>query len=88
MTRVRWSSKEDRMLWEVYQRSLLNGEAGYRLRMWEEWMALGMRKVKIGTLAGRLGKIRGGALSSLERDDIRRTVRRQCLPTVPELDNE
>ena len=88
VTRERWSSKEDRTLWELYQRSLLDGEVGHKVRMWEEWMALGMRNVKMATLAGRLGKIRAGALSSLERDDIRRTVRRQVLPVVAELDNE
>ena len=87
-TRERWSSKEDRTLWEVYQRSVLDGVVGYKVRMWEEWIALGMRNVKIDTLAGRLSKIRGGTLSSLERDDIRRTVQRQCLPVVAELDSQ
>ena len=76
-------------LWELYQRSFLcDGEVGYKVRMWEEWMTLGMRNVKMVTLAGRIGMIRAGALSSLERDDIRRTVRRQVLPVVAEFDND
>ena len=68
--------------------SVVDGVDGYRVRLLNAWMNLGMRMASIGTLVGRLGKIRRGTLSSLERDDIRRTVRRQCLPVVTELDDE
>ena len=88
-TRERWSSKEDRKLWEVYERSLLGGLRKGKDRVYEEWMALGMRNVKADTLMTRIRKIRvEGKLSSLEMDDIRRTVGRQCLPVVTELDGE
>ena len=87
-TRERWSNKENRKLWEVRERCLLDGDVHLRQRIWEEWTALGMRRVKAETLAARVQKIRMGALSSLERDDIRRMVRRQCLPVVVELVDE
>ena len=87
-TRERWSSKEDRKLWEVRERCLLDGDGNLRQRIWEEWNALGMRRVKVATLAARLQKIKMGELTSLERDDIRRMVRRQCLPVVAELVDE
>ena len=83
-TRERWSSKEDRKLWEVHERCLLDGDGNLWQRVWEEWTALGMRRVKVQTLAARVRKIKMGELSGLERDDIRRMVRRQCLPVVVE----
>ena len=47
VTRVRWSSKEDRELWEVRERCLLDGDGNLRQRIWEEWNALGRRKSRL-----------------------------------------
>ena len=45
-SKTRWSHKEDRTLWEVYQRSITCGKKGYGLRMKEEWLSRGMQDMK------------------------------------------
>jgi hypothetical protein len=71
---VKWSNRECRMLWEVYEESRIEGVKGYRERMLDGWVRRGLRIVKVETLVERVKMVKCGGLAKVEREEITRRV--------------
>ena len=74
-----WTMQELRVLWRCLEISKLSGESGWKERMESAWRGAEMRDVSIGSLVNKVREIRLGKLTRLERENIRRKVRRQYL---------
>ena len=80
----KWSYNERRVLWEIYERSIVSGMSGFTNRVWEEWRRRGLREVTKAALLAQLREVKGGRLGELEREQIGREVREQNVSDVTE----
>jgi hypothetical protein len=71
----RWTYKEKKVLWEVYEWSKPDGTSGANDRMYEEWVRRGLREASKETLQAHMSKVQCGDLSPLWREHIRKEVR-------------